>query len=108
MRVVAVTREGMDYSRGVNDWLREFERRTGREVEVLDPDTREGDGFARTYDVVEYPTIVALAEDGKLLASWRGATMPTIDEVSYYAREKEMASGKGEVRDLMTHRGQKK
>jgi len=87
MRVVVVTKEGRDYSRGVNDWLREFERRTGKELEVMDPDTREGEGFSRTYGVVEYPTILALSEDGKVMMSWRGATLPTINEVSYYAME---------------------
>ena len=84
MRVVVVTKEGRDYSRGVGEWLREFERRTGRELEVLDPDGGEGAGFARAYDVVEYPTIVALSDDGKVLEVWKGAELPTINEVSYY------------------------
>ena len=89
MRVVVVTKEGRDYSRAVGDWLREFERRTGMELEVLDPDTREGSGFAGVYGIVEYPTILAISNDGKLMMSWRGAMLPTIDEVSFYAREGE-------------------
>ena len=87
MRTVVVTKEGRDYSRAVGDWLREFERRVGRELEVVDPDSREGGDFARVYDVVEYPTILALAEDGRVRASWRGEILPTIDEVAFYARE---------------------
>jgi len=85
VRVVVVTKEGMDYSRGVNDWLREFERRVGKELEVVDPETREGVGFAEVYGVVEYPTILALSDEGKLMNSWRGQVLPKIDEVSYYA-----------------------
>ena len=87
MRVVVVSREGMDYSRAVGEWLREFERRTGKELDVFDPDTREGEGFARTYDIVEYPTIVAVGDDGKVAAMWRGTMLPTIDEVSFYTIE---------------------
>lgn len=87
MRVVVVTKEGRDYSRAVNEWLREFERRTGRELEVVDPDGREGSEFVRVYGVMEYPTILALGDDGRVMNSWRGEMLPTIDEVSFYARE---------------------
>ncbi len=74
----------MDYSRSVEEWLREFNRRTGRELEVLSPDSREGADFVQAYDIVEYPTIVAVSEEGKVMEMWRGATLPTINEVSYY------------------------
>jgi len=79
-----VWRRASDYGRTVEEWLTEFERRTGAEVESLDPDTKEGEGFCRAYDVVEYPTILALGDDGRVLAAWRGAQMPMFDEVSYW------------------------
>lgn len=85
MRVVCVWREGEDYSRTVEEWLREFERRTGREVESMSPDGREGVDFCRAYDVVEYPTILALGENGEVLSMWRGKQMPLFDEVSYWS-----------------------
>lgn len=84
MRVVCVWRDRSDYGRTVEEWLREFERRTGREVENVDPDTREGVSFCRAYDVVEYPTLLALGDDGAVLASWRGKMLPTFDEVAYW------------------------
>ncbi len=84
MRVVCVWREGEDYSRTVEEWLVEFERRTGREVESMSPDGREGVDFCRTYDIVEYPTILALGENGEVLSMWRGKQMPLFDEVSYW------------------------
>jgi hypothetical protein len=85
MKVVVVSREGEDYSRAVSDWLTDFRRRTGRELTVISPDSPSGAGFSSTYDVVEYPSIVALAEDGQVLRMWRGLPLPTIDEVNYYA-----------------------
>ncbi len=84
MRIVCVWRRDSDYGRAMEEWLMEFERRTGQEVETLDPDTRDGVGFCSAYDIVEYPTIIALDNNGAALASWRGAMLPTFDEVIYW------------------------
>ena len=81
-RVVCVFRDNQDYSRAVFEWLENFRRQTGHEIEVLDPD--ENDDFCRVYDVVECPTILALSDDGGVLASWRGKILPLINEVLYY------------------------
>ena len=86
MRVVCVWREQSDYGRAVEEWMMEFERRTGKEIESLDPDSKEGESFCRAYDVVEYPTILALGDDGSVLATWRGTMLPLFDEVSYWVR----------------------
>ena len=85
MRVVMVYREDSEQARAVDDFLREFTRQTGRTIETLDPDTRDGADFCRVYDVVEYPTMIALSDDSHLQSSWRGLPLPTISEVSYYA-----------------------
>lgn len=85
MRVVCVWREGYNYSRTVEEWLVGFERITGKEVESIDPGTRVGEEFCRAYDIVEYPTMLALTNDGAVVAMWRGAMLPTFDEVSYWA-----------------------
>lgn len=87
MRVVCVWRDNTDYAREVNEWLREFERRDIGEIESLDPDTIEGEIFCSAHDVVEYPTIIAVDDQGRELQTWRGTPMPLIDEVSYYSRE---------------------
>lgn len=84
MRVVCVWRRESDYGRTVEEWIMAFERQTGKEIESLDPDTKEGEGFCRAYDIVEYPTIMALGDDGAVLASWRGTMLPLFDEVSYW------------------------
>lgn len=84
MRVAIIWREESDYARSVIEWLHEFERRTGRKLESYDPDTPEGESMCRNYDVVEYPTILAFDNDGKILQVWRGAMLPKIDDVNYY------------------------
>lgn len=87
MKVVAVYKRESDYARTVIDWLRDFNRQTGKTVEELDPDTREGAALCRTYDIVEYPTLLAVDTSGQLQNMWRGAMLPTISEVSYYVHE---------------------
>lgn len=84
MRTIVVYKDETDYSREVTDYLNDFTRQTGHELETLDPDTKDGADFCRAYDIVEYPSIVALSDDGSLQNLWRGLPLPTISEVSYY------------------------
>lgn len=87
MRVVVVTKENMDYSRAVDMFINDFNRQTGRELEILDPESLEGDTFCRTYDIVQYPTVIALGNDGQVQNVWSGTLLPTINEVSYYVSQ---------------------
>lgn len=82
MRVICIYRDNADYSRTVSEWLEDFRRQTGREIETMDPDTNTG--FCEAYDIVEYPTIIVIGETGEVRASWRGSKMPLINEVLYY------------------------
>lgn len=84
MRVVVVYKEETDYARQINDYLRDFKRQTGHELETLNPDTPEGASFCRTYDIVEYPSLIAISDEGVMQNMWRGLPLPTISEVSYY------------------------
>ncbi len=84
MKVVIIYKEQSDHARAVEDYLRDFLRRTGKELETLNPDTADGAHTCRTYDIVEYPTVVALSDEGQLQNSWRGLPLPTISELSYY------------------------
>lgn len=84
MRVVVIYKEETDYARQVTDYLFDFKRQTGRELETLDPESAEGISFCSTYDILEYPTIVALSDGGQLQNMWNGLPLPTISEVSYY------------------------
>lgn len=82
MRVVCVFRDNQDYTRTVTDWLENFRRQTGKEIETMNPD--ENTDFCETYDIVEYPTILALDDNGSVMGMWRGREMPLINEVLYY------------------------
>lgn len=85
MKTYMVYKDESDHARTVTDYLRDFERQTGKQLIVVDPESRDGAGFCTTYDVVEYPTIVAVDDNGVIQNMWRGTSFPTISELSYYA-----------------------
>lgn len=86
MKVVVVYKQESEHARVVLDWLREFHRQTGKTIEEIDPDSRSGTIFCRDYDIVEYPTLIALDDEGQIHNVWRGTMLPTISEASYYVQ----------------------
>ena len=82
MSVICVYRDNQDYTRSVTEWLENVRRQTGREVEKMDPDNNPS--FCEAYDIVEYPTILAIGNNGEVRASWRGRSLPLINEVLFY------------------------
>ena len=86
MRVVVLSNSKTDYARGVESFMTDFERRTGKPLEFIEAYSPEAESLARTYDIMQYPTILALADDGRVQNMWVGESMPTISEVSYYVQ----------------------
>lgn len=86
MRVLVIYKDQTEYARTVTDFLRDFKYQTSHDLETIDPDTPEGTQFCDTYDIVQYPTIVAISDDGVMQNSWSGLPLPTISEVSYYVQ----------------------
>lgn len=84
MKVVILYRPNSEHDTLVQDFLRDYKRRTNKDLELMSLDTREGAEMARLYDVVDYPAIIAREDDGHLQQMWQGEKLPLIDEVSYY------------------------
>ncbi len=88
MRVVVVWREGMDYSRQIEEWLHDFEHRTGHQIESIDPDTPSGTGFCEAYGIVRYPTFIAIDDSSQMVQQWSGEeNIPRFDDVAFYTLE---------------------
>ncbi len=85
MKAYVVYKIESDHARPVMDFLRDFEKRTGKKVNEVDPESPNGSAFCETYDIMDYPTIIATDDNGVLQNEWRGLPLPLIDEVSYYA-----------------------
>lgn len=80
-----VYRSDSEHGTAVEGYLRDFTRQTGRELETLNPDSLDGLSFCRTYDIIQYPSVIALSDDGQMQNLWAGLPLPTINEVSYYS-----------------------
>ncbi len=85
MKLLILYRPKSEHGRLVEEFIRDFknEHSTGK-LEILDIDTREGSATASLYDVMQYPTLIAIREDGSVLKSWEGETLPLMNEIAYY------------------------
>ncbi len=87
MKAIVLYRSKSEHGTAVEQYAREFERRTSKKLELQELDSIEGDSLAKLYDVTQYPAIVATADDGSLLKLWQGTQLPLIDEVAGYVLE---------------------
>lgn len=71
-------------ARKVEEYIRDFERRGTQTIERMSLDTKEGSDKARLYDIVQYPALVVVRDDGQLMKMWQGEQLPLMDEVAGY------------------------
>lgn len=84
VKTYVIYKDASDHARAVIDYLRDFERHTGKTLNIIDPESQEGASLCRAYDVVEYPTVLTTDNNGVMQQMWRGLPLPTISEISYY------------------------
>lgn len=87
MKMLVLYRERSEHRQKIEDFIRDFKSRHNKlRVEIYDVDRREGMAMASIYDVMRYPAILALRDDGSILQTWEGEdNLPRLDEVSYFA-----------------------
>ena len=86
MKVVVLYRPNSEHGRTVEEFVHEFQRRyAGERIEVLNVDTRDGMAMASLYDIMRYPAIMVLRDDGYMSQLWEGDALPLIDEIFGYA-----------------------
>jgi len=78
-------RPNSEHATTIDSFVRDFQQRyeVGKKIELQSIDTREGSSTASIYDVMSYPAILALADDGSVLNVWQG-DLPLMDEVAGY------------------------
>jgi len=86
MKVLVLYRPDSEHGRLIEDFIRDFRRQVAAaRLEVLNIDSRDGIATASLYDIMQYPAILVLANDGYLQKSWIGDDLPLLDEVTAYA-----------------------
>lgn len=79
-------RPDSEHARLVEEFIHDYQRQhDSGKLEILNIDSRDGIATASLYDVMQYPTILALRDDGSILRSWEGETLPLMDEIASYA-----------------------
>lgn len=86
MKVLVLYRPKSEHGRAVETFIRDYKsQHADARLEVLDIDSRDGSAMASLYDVMQYPAVLALRDDGSILRSWEGDMLPVMNEVAYYA-----------------------
>lgn len=87
VKLLILYRPGSEHERDVESFVRDFQRRyeVGRKLELVNLNTRDGAATASLYDVVAYPAILVLGDDGALVNLWQGMPLPLMDDVAGYA-----------------------
>ena len=84
--MVVIYRPNSEHGRMVEDFIREFQARfRDTRLEVLNIDSRDGGSMASLYDIVQYPAILVLQDNGFAQNIWQGTQLPLMDEIFAYA-----------------------
>jgi hypothetical protein len=87
MKLLILYHPHSEHSRSVEEFVQNLERvYAGHDIILRDVSSIEGTQQAELYDILQYPAILALADDGSILNSWVGTNLPLVDNVVGYLR----------------------
>jgi hypothetical protein len=86
VRLLILYRPNSEHSTYIEEFAHDFQSRhdIGKKLELISLNTRDGAATASLYDIMAYPAILVLADDGSVLNAWEGDTLPLMDEVAGY------------------------
>ena len=87
VKLLILYRPESEHATAIESFVRDFghQYEAAKRVELQSLNTRDGAATASIYDVMSYPAILALADDGSVLNMWQGVPLPLMDEVAAYA-----------------------
>lgn len=88
VKLLILYRPNSEHETQVEAFVRDFQHRyeVGSKIEMISLNTRDGATTASLYDIVAYPAIMVLGDDGSLVSAWQGMPLPLMDDVAGYAR----------------------
>ena len=86
MKVLVLYKERSEHRQAVEEFMRQFKQAHPEiKLETMDIDNRLGYATANLYDVMRFPSVLALRNDGTALQTWEGEeNIPQLDEVAAY------------------------
>jgi hypothetical protein len=85
MKVLVLYRPNSEHGRLVEEFIHDYQDHHSDRLDIMNIDTREGSATATLYDVVQYPAILVLQNNGYPQKIWQGAQLPLMDEIAAYA-----------------------
>lgn len=88
VKLLVLYHPNSEFASATESFVRDFERThdVGRNLEMVSVNTRDGAATASLYDIMSYPALLVLSDDGRLLNSWVGMPLPLMDEVAAFMR----------------------
>ncbi len=88
MKAIILYKPNTEHDSPVRAYVKEFVHRTGKTIELIDVESREGIALSKLHDVMQLPAIVAMRDDGQLLQIWTELDKwPTMNELTYYTKD---------------------
>lgn len=87
MKLIVLYRPKSEHATPVESFIRDLQHQHDMgpgSIDMVSVETREGAATAAVYDVWEYPTLIAVTNDGRVLNMWQGESLPLMDEVVSY------------------------
>lgn len=87
MKVLVLYRPNSEFALSVETFIRDFKYQheaDADKIEVIDVDSRDGVATSGLYEIMEYPAILAISDDGQMIKSWVGSELPLMDELAGY------------------------
>ena len=86
MKISILYHPHSDHSRLVEEYVHEFTHRNPEvSLEAVSVDTHAGATMADVYDIVAYPSMLAIRENGELAKAWQDLPLPLMNDVAYFA-----------------------
>jgi hypothetical protein len=86
MKLVILYRPNSEHATEVESYARDFEHRhdLADRTRLVSVDDRDGAALASLYGIMDFPAILAMADNGSILNIWCGEPLPLMDEVAGY------------------------
>lgn len=87
MSINIIYRPNSETSSAAEAYANQFEREFSAQIKLIDQDSKDGIRFSQLYDIMQFPALVVVQEDGALVNMWTDRDKwPTLSELSFYSQ----------------------
>jgi hypothetical protein len=85
MKLLVLYQPKSEHARLVEEYLDDFRRLYPNvDIDVLDAESIDGVNKCQVYDILEYPALLVIGQDGALRNTWTGKMLPQKQEIVSY------------------------